>query len=234
MTENPSELEDVETRTPARVLIVDDDPMVRQQVALVLRDAPVDIVGEAADGAAAIEQVTKLNPEIVLMDIRLPVMNGIEATQAICALPAPARVIALTALGEDDALMQMLRAGAQGFVPKEYASEELATAVHHVARGEGYVSPHSQLQLFGQLVRGADGGGQNEARTRLAALSAREREVARLVATGARTVDIARSLFVSESTIKSQLDSIRTKLTVSSREEIAVLVERAGADRSEN
>ena len=212
----------------ARVLIVDDDPMVRQHVRLVLKDAPVEVVGEAANGAIALQAVPELKPDVVLMDISMPVMNGIEATAAIVALGVGAEVIALTALGDDQSLMQMLRAGARGFVPKEYAGEDLATAVHHVMRGDGYVSPHSQPQLFGQLSRGAADGAQEAARAQLGALSARELEVARLVATGARNADIARKLFVSESTIKSQLDSIRTKLDVSSREQIAVLVERAG------
>jgi len=230
MTEDShSSVNSSRTRLP-RVLIVDDDPMVREQVALVLLDAAVHLVGEAADGSAAIDQTRALNPDIVLMDISMPVINGIDATRAICALKAGARVIALTALGDDGALMQMLRAGAQGFVPKEYAGEDLATAVDRVSRGEGYVSPHSQRQLFNQLTPPSGDGARDDARDQLAALSTREREVARLVATGAKTAAIATELYVSESTIKSQLDSIRTKLAVSSREQIAVLVERAGED----
>lgn len=212
----------------ARVLIVDDDPMVRQQVRLVLKDAPVEVVGEAANGALAIPAVSQLTPDVVLMDISMPVMDGVEATGAIVALGTGAKVIALTALGDDESLMQMLSAGARGFVPKEYASEDLATAVHHVMRGDGYVSPHSQPQLFGQLSRGTASGPQEKARARMGALSERERDVAQLVASGARNAQIARELYVSESTVKSHLDSIRTKLGVSSREQIAVLVERAG------
>lgn len=216
-----------------RVLIVDDDPMVRQQVRLVLRGTRAEIVGEAADGAAAVHKVKAVRPDIVLMDISMPGMSGIAATGAICALSTGARVIALTALGDDASLMQMLQAGAHGFVPKEYAGEDLATAVHRVSRGEGYVSPHSQHQLFGQLTRGPVDRARDDARSRLTALSTREHEVAQMVATGAKTAVIAKELFVSESTIKSQLDSIRAKLGVSSREEIAVLVERAGHQKRE-
>lgn len=212
----------------ARVLIVDDDPMVRQQVRLVLKDAPIEVVGEAANGSSAIEAVKELTPHVVLMDLHMPVLGGIDATRAIVALGIGTHVIALTALGDDESLMQMLSAGARGFVPKEYASEDLATAVRHVIRGDGYVSPHSQPQLFGQLSRATIDGAREDARTQLSLLSPRERAVATLVATGARTAQIARALHVSESTVKTQLDSIRTKLGVSSREQIAVLVERAG------
>lgn len=211
----------------ARVVIVDDDPLVRQQVRLVLKHAPVEVVGEAADGADAVEAAKELAPDVVLMDLHMPVMTGIEATRAIVELGTGIHVIALTALGDDNSLLQMLSAGARGFVPKEYANEDLATAIHHVMCGDGYVSPHSQPQLFGQLARTHATEPRDAARAQLATLSPREREVADLVATGARNAEIARRLFVSESTVKSQLDSIRTKLEVPSREQIAVLVERA-------
>ncbi|WP_062070320.1 response regulator [Demequina sediminicola] len=212
----------------ARVLIVDDDPMVRSQVRFVLdTSGAIEIVGEASNGLEAIAAVENEQPDIALMDVSMPGMTGVEATAAIRALDAPTRVIALTALGHDDVLMDMLRAGAAGFVPKEYAVEDLETAVAHVFRGDSYVSPHCQPALISQLTAGGDHSRRDAARVRLALLSEREREVAGHVATGAKTADIAAALFVSESTVKSQLDSIRTKLGVSSREEIAVLVERA-------
>ncbi|WP_061961188.1 response regulator [Demequina flava] len=217
-----------ETSPTTRVLIVDDDPMVRQQVRFILDTCPgVSVTGEAADGAAAVEAVRTSRPDIALMDVSMPGMTGIEATTAIGTVNASTRVIALTALGHDDVLMDMLRAGAAGFVPKEYAVEDLEAAIRHVARGDSYVSPHCQPLLIAQLTQGREVSRHEEAQGLLERLSEREREVAAHVATGAKTADIAAAMYVSESTVKSQLDSIRTKLGVGSREEIAVLVERA-------
>lgn len=214
---------------PIDVLIVDDDPLVRQQVRLVLGCCEgVTVAGEAADGAAAVRQVEALRPTVVLMDVSMPVMTGVEATAVVTRGPHAPGVIALTALDRDDVLLDMLTAGARGFVPKEYATEELGTAIVCVARGDGYVSPHCQPALFRRLVDTGRGDARAAAHARLETLTARELDVARLVATGARTAGIARDIFVSESTVKSHLDSIRTKLGVGSREEIAVLVERAG------
>lgn len=211
-----------------QVLIVDDDPMVRQQVRFVLDTADgVEVCGEAADGAAAISAVGRLRPDVVLMDVSMPGMTGIDATAQILAAHPTTRVVALTAMGHDEVLMDMLRAGASGFVPKEYAVEDLEVAIRHVARGDSYVSPHCQPLLIAQLTQGQADTRRADAQKALESLTEREHEVATHVATGAKTAQIAQSMFVSESTVKSHLDSIRTKLNVSSREEIAVLVERA-------
>lgn len=223
-SEDPSHL----SAATIRVLVVDDDPMVRQQVKLVLVDnADIEIVGEGAHGIEAVAMVKAHHPDVVLMDVSMPYMDGIEATREIRALDPNARVIALTALGDDEVLVQMIQAGAQGFVPKEYATEDLETAVQRVARGEGYVSPHSQPMLFKRVEHNPATARREGARSLLAKLSEREHAVARLVATGAKNAAIAQTLFVSESTVKSHLESIRTRLGVLSREEIAVLVERA-------
>lgn len=213
-----------------RVLIVDDDPLVRQQIRLILATCEdVEVVSEAADGADAVSQTTLHRPEVVLMDVSMPTMDGIDATAAILSSHPDVRVVVLTAMGDDDMMIRALSVGAVGFVPKEYAGEDLAIAVRRVRRGEGYVSPHSQPHLFQRLTQGQQQDRGREAALLFERLTSREREVAHLVATGAKTAVIAAELFVSESTVKSQLDSIRTKLGVSSREEIAVLVERAGA-----
>ncbi|MFV0633901.1 response regulator [Demequina sp.] len=219
------------TPEPVSVLIVDDDPMVRQQVRFVLgMDARVTVVGDCGDGASVLSEVERVRPRVVLMDVSMPIMTGVEATAALAQRHdgGPA-VIALTAMDHDDSLLAMLRAGARGFVPKEYADEDLVTAIVRVAAGGGYVSPHCQPMLFAHLDAGKPDSGQAAAAQQLSHLTGREIAVARHVATGARTADIARALYVSESTVKSHLDSIRTKLGVASREEIAVLVERAGA-----
>ncbi|WP_084077437.1 response regulator transcription factor [Demequina sp. NBRC 110057] len=211
------------------VLLVDDDPLVRQQVRFVLASEPtITVVGEAADGEAALDGVARLDPDVTLMDVSMPRMTGVEATTALTARGSRTRVIALTAMDSDAVVIAMLEAGAQGFVPKEYAGEDLLAAVASVARGGGYVSPFSQPALFRHLAGQRGNTVRDDAARRLDALSERERAVARLVATGAKTADIAGTLYVSESTVKSQLESIRAKLDVSSREEIAVLVERAG------
>ncbi len=215
--------------SPTTVLIVDDDPMVRQQIRLVLSGHPeIVVVGEASDGAAALTHARALDPDVVLMDVSMPVMTGVEATRALTDSGSRTTVVALTALDSDAVLVHMLEAGARGFVPKEYADEDLATAVQRVARGEGYVSPHCQPTLFRHLAGLGTSRASQEAASLLARLTDREREVAALVATGAKTASIAAELFVSESTVKTHLDAIRTKLGVPSREEIAVLVERAG------
>ncbi|MDE0572247.1 response regulator transcription factor [Demequina sp. B12] len=214
------------------VIIVDDDPMVRQQVRLVLDGAPhVSIVGEAADGAAAVDLATSMKPHIVLMDVSMPVMTGIDATRALKERGNPARVIALTAMDHDEVLFDMLGAGAVGFVPKEYAGEDLERAIRHVTIGAGFVSPHCQPALFAKLTHTQETAAQREAQELVATLSPREREVAVLIATGAPRAAIAHQLYVSESTIKSQVESIKTKTLRRSREEIAVLVERAGLTR---
>lgn len=216
------------TESAVTVLIIDDDPLVRQQVRLVLGSSPdIEIVGDAADGAAGLREAQRLDPDIVLMDVSMPTMTGVEATSALRAAGGRSRVVALTAMDHEAVLEQMLLAGAIGFVPKEYASDELIYAIRSVARGGAFVSPHCQPMLLTRLNHLHGGDGRVEARRRLVALTERELAVARHVATGARTASIAQALFVSESTVKSQLDSIRTKLDVSSREEIAVLVERA-------
>lgn len=211
------------------VIIVDDDPLVRQQVRFVLgNDAGIEVVGEASDGAVALEHIDRLRPNVALMDVSMPIMTGIEATTALTARSSGTAVVALTAMDSDDVVIAMLEAGARGFVPKEYAAEDLVTAVTRVARGEGYVSPFCQPALFRHLTTRSGGAVRLDASRRLDLLSERERAVARLVATGARTADIATQLYVSESTVKTHLESIRAKLDVGSREEIAVLVERAG------
>ncbi|WP_062518315.1 response regulator [Demequina gelatinilytica] len=215
---------------PTTVLVVDDDPMVRQQVRLVLASsAGIHVLGEAADGAAALREVERLSPHVVLMDVSMPTMSGVEATAALASRRSATAVIALTALDHDAVLLQMLEAGARGFVPKEYADEDLETAISRVARGEGFVSPHCQPALFRHLTERQATDHRARAQERLARLTDRERAVARLVATGAQNAAIAAEIFVSPSTVKSHLDAIRTKLGVASREEIAVIVERAGA-----
>lgn len=211
-----------------RVLLVDDDPLVRAGLRMILSSADdLDVVGEAADGADAVDAVRAHRPDVVLMDIRMPVMDGIAATTALRRLPSPPHVIVLTTFQADDHVMDALRAGADGFLLKDTAPAEIIQAVRLVAAGEAMLSPSVTRTLLSHLGDDATTDRRRLAAQRLTSLTEREREVATAVGSGASNAEIAASRYMSEATVKAHVSRLLTKLEVANRVQIAILVHDA-------
>lgn len=207
--------------TQIRVLLVDDEPLIRAGLRMILDGAGgIAVVGEAADGLDAAARVTDLHPHVVLMDVRMPRCDGVEATRTIRARTHPPSVVMLTAFDTDDFLLRALDAGASGFLLKHTPPAELVAAVQQAADGTMSFSP-SVLQ---RLVTHATRAPQPAASDPLDGLSAREAEIARLVADGLTNAEIAGHLFLSLPTIKTHLARIFDKLGVTSRVQLALAV----------
>jgi DNA-binding NarL/FixJ family response regulator len=205
-----------------RVLLVDDDPLVRSGLRLMLRSAPdIDVVGEAADGAAAVTAAAELVPDVVLMDLRMPGTDGVTATAAITAASAAPRVVALTTFDADELVRQAITAGAAGYLVKDTPPAEIINAVRAVASGQGVLSPAVTRPLL-DLARDAAAAGRSK--PGLEVLSERERAVALAVADGATNAEIARQLYVSAATVKATVSRILAKLELDNRVQIAVVV----------
>ena len=223
-----------------RVLLVDDDPLVRAGLRLMLRSAPdIDVIGEAADGAAAITATAELVPDVVLMDIRMPGTDGVTATAAITAAAArptraPAapgpRVVALTTFDADDLVRQAITAGAVGYLVKDTPPAEIISAVRAVAAGQGVLSPAVTGPLLDQM-RGATPSPAGPSKPGLDVLTERERAVALAVTNGATNAEIARQLYVSAATVKATISRILAKLELDNRVQLAVVV-RSSRPRS--
>ncbi|MGW7314565.1 response regulator [Streptomyces sp. NPDC054854] len=205
-----------------RVLIVDDQMMVREGFSVLLNAMDgIEVVGEAVDGRQAIAQVSTLRPDVVLMDIRMPVMNGLEATRQIVASDTDAKVLVLTTFDLDEYVYQALRAGASGFLLKDASARQLADGVRVVAAGEALLAPSVTKRLiveFSKLAeapRLADPAGVTE-------LTERETEVLVLIAQGLSNAEIADRLMVAESTIKTHVSRILVKLGLRDRTQAAV------------
>lgn len=208
-----------------RVLLVDDDPLVRSGLGLILGGADdVEIVGQAGDGRAALALVADLQPDIVLMDIRMPVLDGIEATARLRARPSPPRVIVLTTFGADDHVVRALGAGASGFLLKDTPPADIVDAVRRVAVGEPMLSPAVLATLIERVTRQQEPGRAAQARARLARLTEREQEIADAVARGLTNAQIAAELHLSVPTVKAHVGHIFTKLDAENRVQVAVCV----------
>ena len=208
-----------------RVLLVDDDALVRAGLRMILSSAEeLEVVGEAADGADAVAAVQAHRPDVVLMDIRMPGMDGIAATSALRRLATPPHVIVLTTFQADEHVLSALRAGADGFLLKDTAPAEIVRAVRLVAAGEAMLSPSVTRTLLSHLGHDERTDRRRLAAQRLATLTDREREVATAVGSGASNAEIAASLFLSEATIKAHVSRLLTKLDVTNRVHIAILV----------
>ncbi|MGH3682776.1 MAG: response regulator [Natronosporangium sp.] len=220
-----------------RVLLVDDDPLVRTGLRMMLGGAgEVEVVGEVGDGAEVAAAVGRLRPDVVLMDIRMPVLDGIDATRALAtsAGRGPA-VIVLTTFDTDRNVLDAIRAGAAGFLLKHTPPEQIVEAVRRAAAGEPVLSPSAARTLMDHVATDppAAPGRAQQARHRLAQLSEREREVAEAVAAGWSNAEIAQRLFMSVGTVKAHVSSALTKLDLTNRIQLALLAHDAGpADRS--
>ncbi|TRV79822.1 response regulator transcription factor [Streptomyces sp. 130] len=220
------------TDTPVRLLIIDDDPLVRAGLTLMLGGADdIDIVGEGADGGEAAELVDRLRPDVVLMDIRMPVVDGLTATEALRARPDAPEVVVLTTFHADEQVLRAIRAGAAGFVLKDTPPARIVESVRRVAAGDPVLSPAVTRQLMAR----AAGAGQEErvdraarARERIALLADREREVAVAVGRGRSNAEIAAALYLSVATVKTQVSRILAKFGFNNRVQIALLVHDAG------
>lgn len=206
------------------VVVADDQSLVRSSLRLLLDAEPdITVVGEAGDGAAAVREAIARRPDVVVMDVRMPVMDGIEATGRIVAAGA-GTVLVLTTFDSDDHLMGALRAGAAGFVLKDDDAATLVGAVRAVARGDGFVSPRPTMRL----IRATAGSRPRVVPPELERLTPRERDVLLLLGDGLSNQQIAHRLRVEGSTVKSHVQRVLTKLGLTSRVQAAILAHDAG------
>ena len=214
-----------------RVLLVDDQALVRAGFRMILdAETEIQVVGEATDGRDAIDQARALRPDVVLMDIRMPELDGLEATRRILAAvdgDGGPKILMLTTFDLDEYVYEALRAGASGFLLKDTPPEQLVAAIHVIAEGDALLSPAVTKRVIGEFVRG--GGPKPEAQfPRLEDLTAREQEVLKLIARGLSNAEIAKELFVSETTVKTHVARILMKLGLRDRVQAVVLAYEAG------
>jgi DNA-binding NarL/FixJ family response regulator len=210
-----------------RVLVADDQALVRGGFRLILEAQPdMEVVAEASDGRDAIAQSQSLRPDVVLMDIRMPGMDGLEATRRLLAAPDPPRVLMLTTFDLDQYVYDALRAGASGFLLKDVRPEQLADAVRVVAAGDTLLAPTITRRLVEQYVRRPRPGADRP--PRLQALTERELDVLRLIARGRPNTEIATALFLSETTVKTHITHLFAKLDIRDRAQAVVLAYESG------
>ncbi|GAB1818424.1 response regulator transcription factor [Herbidospora sp. RD11066] len=211
------------------VLIVDDDPLVRAGLTMMLGGSPdLRIAGEAADGSQVAGLVDTLAPDVILMDIRMPVMDGLAATELLRARPDAPEVIVLTTFDADEHVLRALRAGAAGFLLKDTPPAEIVEAVREVARGNPVLSPQVTRRLMDRVAETGPDRRKAVATGRLETLNAREREVAVAVGHGRSNAQIGAELYLSVPTVKTHVSSILAKLGFNNRVQIALLVHDAG------
>jgi DNA-binding NarL/FixJ family response regulator len=208
-----------------RVLVVDDQDMVRAGLRMILELAGLAVVGEAADGAAAVTLVEELAPDVVLMDLRMPGTDGVEATRRIVASGASARVLALTTFDLDQHVVDALRAGAVGFLLKDVTSESLVEAIRRAHDGEPVVAPAVLARMMGHFAARPPAPVPED--PRLADLSDREREVLALIGAGRSNAEISAELFISMATVKSHVRHIFAKLDLRDRAQAVVFARDA-------
>jgi DNA-binding NarL/FixJ family response regulator len=212
-----------------RVLLVDDDALVRAGLRLILSAADdLEVVGEVDDGARAVAAVRKHRPDVVLMDVRMPQMDGITATAALRRMDAPPQVIVLTTFQADAQVLEALRAGASGFLVKDTPPGEIINAVRLVASGDAIISPSVTRTLLTHFGDPSASARHRAAAERLTTLTERELQVATAIGTGASNADVAASLYMSEATVKAHVSRLLTKLGATNRVQIAIAVHDAG------
>ena len=211
-----------------RVVIADDQPLVRTGLRMIVGSEPgLEVVGEAADGSEAVDLCREVTPDVVLMDVRMPGVDGIEATRLIGGLDAPPRVLVLTTFDADDLVFEALRAGASGFLLKDASEDRLVAAIRVVADGGSLFAPTVTRRLIEEFTRQR----QRSSAPQLAALTERETEVLRLVARGLSNSEIAAESFVTENTVKTHVARVLAKLGVRDRVQAVVAAYEAGLVR---
>ncbi|MEU7629755.1 response regulator transcription factor [Nocardia sp. NPDC049220] len=215
---------------PITVLVVDDQELMRMGLKMVLGAHPdIEVIGEAANGAAAVARAAELRPDVVLMDVRMPVVDGVAATSRIVGAGHGSRVLVMTTFDLDEHALGALRAGASGFLLKDTPPEDLISAIRSVAAGDAVVSPKVTKRLLGRLIA------EDPARMRdpgvLAVLTVREREVLEQIAAGRSNAEIAAQLYLSEATVKTHVGRVLTKLGLRDRVQAVVLAYETGLVR---
>jgi DNA-binding NarL/FixJ family response regulator len=215
---------------PIRVLVVDDDKLMRAGLRAVFSsDDGIEVVGEAGDGRAALDSARRLSPDVVLMDVRMPQMDGITATRELLRENPEARVVIVTTFEEDDYVFGALRAGASAFLLKRTGPEELIAAIHTVAEGEALLAPSVTRRVIERMARlptaGVDGDGVPEE------LTAREREVLELIGAGLYNGEIAERLVIEESTVKTHVKRVLMKLDLRDRVQAVIFAYENGLIR---
>jgi DNA-binding NarL/FixJ family response regulator len=215
---------------PVGVLIVDDDKLMRAGLRAVFSsDEAIEVVGEAADGRAAIDSARRLGPDVVLMDVRMPEMDGITATREVLAAAPETRVVIVTTFEEDDYVFGALAAGASGFLLKRTGPEELIAAIHTVADGEALLSPSVTRRVIERMASQPTLGEPDEARVE--ELTGREREVLELIAAGLTNAEIAERLVIEESTVKTHVKRVLMKLDLRDRVQAVIFAYESGLIR---
>ncbi|MCF4139519.1 response regulator transcription factor [Streptomyces sp. Tue 6430] len=214
-----------------RVLIADDQQMVRQGFTVLLNTRPdIEVIGQAVDGLDAVAQVAELSPDVVLMDIRMPELGGIEATRRITVATPGIKVLVLTTFDLDEYVYEALRAGASGFLLKDASADQLAEAVRIVAAGDALLAPGITRKLIAEFSR-LDGTPRAPLKERVGDLTERETEVLTLIAQGLSNAEIARQLVVAEQTVKTHVGRILVKLGLRDRTQAAVFAYESGLVR---
>ncbi|MFD5383453.1 response regulator [Streptomyces sp. NPDC127074] len=216
---------------PIRVLLADDEAMIRYGVRLILRHAEgIDVVAEAADGHAAVKEAAAHRPDVALVDIRMPVCDGLAAIAPLLALDPAPRVVMLTTFGDDDNVVRALREGAAGFLLKDEGPQELISAVRAAAAGDAVLSPGVTGTVISQMLRSGtpQGAGGALADERIARLTGREREVLAMLGQGLSNQDIAGRLGIGVGTVKTHVSAILEKTDSANRLQAALLAHRTG------
>ena len=210
-----------------RVVVADDQGMVRSGFSVLLNAQPdIEVIGEAVNGQEAIARAAELRPDVILMDVRMPVLDGLHATREITAMPDPPKILVLTTFDLDDYVYEALRAGASGFLLKDASASELANAVRLVAAGDALLAPGVTRRLIAEFAR--MGGPRGPTRKQIDGLTERESEVLALVARGMSNAEIAGHLVVAEQTIKTHVGRILMKLGLRDRTQAVVLAYESG------